>query len=460
LEAHHMVILPMRGSVTQFVGHLLESFRPLADQKEISLTYSVDGPAEEYLFDADKWDKILVNLLSNALKFTGSGGSVAVTLSISPALVATDVSWVRIQILDSGIGITPEDLPRIFDRFYQADTSHTRSYEGTGIGLALVNDLVSLLGGSIQVDSQPGVGSTFTVTLPVQPTSADPGAPTVMLSPKAPVMITPLPAAGLVDHQPHNDWQMPLLLIVENNADLRHFLVSSLSTAYRILQAEDGETGWQLTKSELPDIVVSDVMMPGMDGYELTHRIKTHPDTDHIAVVILSAKAAHHSRIEGLQEGADDYVSKPFHLDELQLRLHNLMARQQKLREQYRQPFAHPHTASPIEVMEDAFLGRVYELLENHLTDPALTVDWLADELAMSSKTFYRKLHSVIHLKPHELIRHYRLRKAADLLRAGHSPSQTAYLTGFKTPSYFAAVFKEFYQKTPTEFAQDGPTRA
>ncbi|CAN5361114.1 two-component regulator propeller domain-containing protein [soil metagenome] len=465
LEANHMVVSPMRGAITQFVGHLLESFRPLADQKKISLTYSADGPAQEYLFDADKWEKILINLLSNALKFTHSGGRVTVTLNGSPAPGATDVSWVRIQIADSGIGILPQNLPHIFDRFYQVDTSHTRDYEGTGIGLALVNELVSLLGGSIQVESQPGLGSTFRVTLPVQPTSLNPKAPAVSLSQKAPLVPLPMPASGLAHQEPNDDWQTPLLLIVEDNADLRNFLGGSLSAAYRILQAENGEAGWQLTQTELPDIVVTDVMMPGMDGYELTHRIKTHPDTDHIAVVILSAKAAHNSRIEGLQEGADDYVSKPFHLDELQLRLHNLMVRQQKLRDQYRQQFAlpgvdSPDTASPLKSVDDAFLGRVYQLLENHLNDPALTVDWLADELAMSRKTLYRKIHSVIQLKPNELIRHYRLRKAADLLRAGHSPSQTAYLTGFKTPSYFTTVFKEFYHKTPTEFAQDGPTRA
>ncbi|MDB5243502.1 MAG: hybrid sensor histidine kinase/response regulator, partial [Spirosoma sp.] len=465
LEAHHMVVSPMRGGITEFVGHLTESFRPLADQKWITLTYSADEPAEEYLFDADKWEKILFNLLSNALKFTGSGGSVTVTLSINPDPVATDVSWVSICIADSGIGIPPENLPHIFDRFYQVDASHTRAYEGTGIGLSLVNELVGLVGGSIRVESQPGVGTTFRVLLPVQPTSANPEAPTVIVPDKAPSTTAPLPTVVFSDSEPVADSQTPLLLVVEDNADLRNFLVSSLSADYRMLQAADGEAGWHLTRTELPDIVVSDVMMPGIDGYELTHRIKTHPDTDHIAVVILSAKAAHHSLMEGLQEGADDYVSKPFHLDELQLRLRNLISRQQKLRDQYRQQFAlpgrsrssvdSPHTTSRINGLEDVFLRRVYELLENHLNDPALTVDWLADALAMSGKTLHRKLHSVIQLNPHELIRYYRLRKAADLLRAGHSPSQTASLTGFKTPSYFTAVFKEYYHKTPTEFIQD-----
>jgi len=459
LEANQMTVSLMRGEITEFVGHLVESFQPMAGQKEIRLTYTADELPQEHLFDADKWEKILTNLLSNALKFTGTGGDVTVALTADSSPASAHVSSVSIRIADSGIGITPENLPHIFDRFYQADTSHTRAYEGTGIGLALVNELVDLVGGTIRVDSQPGAGSTFTVMLPVQPASADAGAPAVMLSGIGPMVRDSLPtvATEAAGSQPIDDQQVPLLLIVEDNAELRDFLAGELAADYRILQAADGEAGWHLTLSELPDIVISDVMMPRMDGYELTHRIKNHPDTNHIAVVILSAKTAHDSRIEGLQKGADDYVSKPFHVDELQLRLRNLISHQQKLRDQYRRQFAQPDLPSPIATVDDAFLRRVYELLEAHLNDPSLTVDWLADKLAMSRKTLYRKVHSLVQLNPHELIRQYQLRKAADMLRAGHTPSQTAHLTGFKTPSYFTIVFKEFYHKTPTEFVADGP---
>lgn len=462
LEANHMLVSLMRGGVTEFVSHLVDSFHPLAEQKGVQLTYAYmdKGSAHEYLFDADKWEKILTNLLSNALKFTGSGGHVTVTLTVDPAPAVNDVSSVSIRVADSGIGITPEDLPHIFDRFYQVDMSHTRAYEGTGIGLALVKELIDMLGGTIRVDSQPGVGSTFVVTLPVQPASVSDESPRVILSGKKPALVTQLPASDRSGNQPIDNQQTPLILIVEDNAELRDFLAESLSATYRVLQAADGEAGWHLTQTELPDIVVSDVMMPRMDGYELTHLIKNHPDTDHIAVIILSAKAAHRSRMEGLEEGADDYVSKPFHLDELQLRLRNLTSRQQKLRDQYRQQFTQPDSPSPISVVDDVFLSRMYNLLENHLNDPALTVDWLADELAMSRKTLYRKVHSLTQLNPHELIRQYRLRKAADLLRAGHTPSQTAYLTGFKTPSYFTLVFKEFYQNTPTEFVAQSVSKA
>ncbi|GAB3886561.1 hybrid sensor histidine kinase/response regulator transcription factor [Spirosoma agri] len=462
LEANHMTISPMRGDVVAYVSHLVDSFRHTADQKGVTLTYTADRLEHEYLFDADKWAKILTNLLSNALKFTGESGSVQLVLAADSAYPTGELSAINIRITDSGIGISADNLPHIFDRFYQVDNSHTRAYEGTGIGLALVKELVDLVGGTITVDSQSGVGTTFRLKLPVQSVSVNVSAPSLILPNKAMV-----PTDPFIPSQPESsdseltaEQQAPLILIVEDNAELRGFLAGELAATYRVLCAVDGEEGWKVAQHELPDIVISDVMMPRMDGYELTHRIKNHTGTDHIAVVILTAKAAHSSRIEGLTEGADDYLAKPFHLNELHLRVRNLIARQQRLRDQYRQPFSLPDTPSPITTVDDAFLHRVYELLENHLSDPLLTIDWLADQVAMSRKTFYRKIHGLLHLSPHELIRQYRLRKAADLLRAGYSASQTAYLTGFKTPSYFTMVFKEFYQKTPTEFVATGLSEA
>ncbi len=454
LEANHMDVSLMRGDVNFFVHQLTESFRPMADQKSIRLTYTTEGfSQDEHLFDADKWEKTLTNLLSNALKFTDSGGQVSVALTTDLSVASDGRFPVTVRITDSGIGIAPKNLPHIFDRFYQVDSSRTRVYEGTGIGLSLVKELVDLMGGTIRVDSQPDTGSTFLLTLPIYPVAFQTEAPQVHSLSKAPALPDKPPVSAMEGHQPTQDDEVPLLLIVEDNAELNAFLADSLTPAYRVLQATNGEEGWQLVQTELPNIVISDVMMPKMDGHELTHRIKNHPDTSHIAVVILSARAAHSSRIEGLREGADDYIVKPFHLDELLLRLRNLTSYQQKLRDQYRRQFTEPDTPSPVNGVDDVFLQRTYDLLEKHLKDPLLTVDWLADELAMSRKTLYRKVHSVVQLNPHELIRQYRLRRATDLLRTGYTSSQTAVLTGFKNHSYFTTVFKEFYHKTPTEFA-------
>ncbi len=456
LEARRMETSLMRGNVTDFISHLVGTFQQSAEQKGITLTYAGNPLVQEFLFDADKWQKILTNLLANALKFTGEGGSVAVNLTLVDATTTGKEPSVRISIADSGIGIDPENLPRIFDRFYQVDTSRTRAYEGTGIGLALVRELIELVGGSISVGSQLNIGTTFRLTLPIWSVTGKVDAPRIMLRESVNSESQPNEVLNQTGNSLVPRSEAPLLLIVEDNTELREFLVTELAASYRILRAEDGEMGWQMTQIELPDIVISDVMMPRMDGYELTRLIKNHPDTNHIAVVLLTARAAQHSLIEGLQEGADDYLIKPFHLDELSLRLRNLVFHQQRLREQYRQQLVLSGETPEPKAIQDVFLQRVYELLEKHLADPLINVDWLADQLSMSRKTLYRKVHSLLQLSPNELIRQYRLRKAADLLRAGHSAAETAYLTGFRTPSYFATVFKEFYQKTPSEYIAAG----
>ncbi|HEY0111094.1 MAG TPA: response regulator, partial [Fibrella sp.] len=326
----------------------------------------------------------------------------------------------------------------------------------TGIGLSLVNELVSLLGGTIAAESELTVGTTFRLTLPVGAvlTGADVPRVTWAAHQQADAPL-PAPEPAPVANGFSEQHQGPRILIVEDNDELREFLVGELASSYTILQAVDGQAGWETAQTELPDIVLTDVMMPRMDGNELTRLIKGHPETDHIAVVMLTAKAAQQSRIDGLQHGADDYLSKPFSVDELHLRLHNLIIRQQKLGDHYRQQFALPasqHTPNLGELNNDPFLHRIYELLEQHLDDSSISVDWLAEQLSMSRKTLYRKVHSLIQLPPADLIRQYRLRKAAELLEAGHTVAEAADLVGFKTPSHFALVFKDFYQQTPSDF--------
>ena len=320
LESRYMPVSLMHGNVADFIRQTVAVFQRSAARNGVALTATVaDLPQQEHVFDADKWEKILSNLLANALKFTPLGGQV--TITVMPVPVAGEVTGVHIKLADSGVGISAKNLPHIFDRFYQADASSTRAYEGTGIGLALVNELVGLLDGTIAVESELGVGTTFRLMLPVLPVSLTVDTPKISWSvPETidasagddsrfglpPISSVPVPGNG------HSvvETSVSRILIVEDNEELRAFLAGELSPLYTVFQAADGVAGWAIAQAELPDIVLTDVMMPRTDGYELTRLIKENLDTDHIAVVMLTAKTAPPSRMEGLQRGADDYLTK------------------------------------------------------------------------------------------------------------------------------------------------------
>jgi CheY-like chemotaxis protein len=247
---------------------------------------------------------------------------------------------------------------------------------------------------------------------------------------------------------------------VEDNVELLAFMARSLAGNFRILTAHTGREGLDLAQQELPDVIVSDVMMPEMDGYQLTNHIKQDPATDHIALVLLTARAAAQSRREGLSAGADDYLTKPFDLDELRLRLSNIVTRQQKLRDYYQRQLEGPISTAAAKLpkqvekatRQEAFLIRLHTIIEAHLDDSTFRAESLAREVAMSVRTLTRKLSSLAGISPARLIRTYRMRRATEFLQAGHPVAETAYLVGFEHPANFATAFKEVYQQTPTEF--------
>ncbi|GAB4025501.1 hybrid sensor histidine kinase/response regulator transcription factor [Spirosoma gilvum] len=468
LEAGYLPLSPKAGDLTAFVGQIVQTFKPLADSRQVELDYQSDL-AGFYVFDSEKLEQIIFNLLMNALKFTAAG---QVTVQV------TQRATIQISVSDTGIGIAPEKLPYIFNRFYQVIPSGHRQFiktdevpgfttPGTGIGLALVKELTELMGGTVSVQSTvrhaagEKSGTLFTISLPFLAVSGTPP-----IDSDAKPVLQPLEwlsqPATTPSNQPSgsvgteltrsSDSEKALVLVVEDNPELCAFIAKELSRAYRILTADNGEAGWKLAKAELPDIVLTDVMMPGIDGYELTHRLKSDLTTDHIAVVILSAKTAHPSRIEGLQQGADDYISKPFHVDELNLRLQNLLTRQQTLRAHYQQVLSQPGNLSPTEVVLDKFLQKLQALLEKHLDDSQFGVNELAYEVGMSRRTLARKLMAITNLSINDFMRQFRLLRATQFLQEGHNVSETAYMVGYESPAYFAIVFKEFFQKTPSEF--------
>ncbi len=448
LEGGGMTVSLARGNVGDFIGQLVASFQPAAQQKNLTLALTRETGSDDVIFDADKWTKIATNLIANALKFTPDGGHITVGVAESSP------NTVCLTVADTGIGIRAEKLPHIFDRFYQVDDTRTRAYDGTGIGLALVNELIDLLGGTITVMSQPGNGTTFTVLLPVQLASADDESTSVFVpkpAPGSPILLDEVAEPTL--NQP-GDAAWPLLLVVEDNSELQAFIAGELATSYRILTAANGEEGWELAQTELPDLVLSDVMMPIMDGYELTQHLKSSTITNHIGVILLSAKAAHESRMAGLTQGADDYLTKPFHVDELRQRLHNLLARQQTLRDYYFAQFGQPDSPFQPETVEDPFLRQVHSIIEAYLDDSAFGVDELARQVGISRRTLNRKLTAVANQSANDIIRQYRLKRAAQFLLEGRNVSEAAFLVGYESPAHFSLIFKEFFQKTPSEYTQ------
>ncbi|ADB38992.1 hybrid sensor histidine kinase/response regulator transcription factor [Spirosoma linguale] len=447
LEAGGMTVSLVRCNIPQFISQLVESFRPVVVQKGIKLLVTVEESQQEHLFDMDKWATILTNLLSNAQKFTSAGGCITVTVS-SP-----DEHSRCVTISDTGIGIPADKLPYIFDRFFQIDDTQTRAYEGTGIGLALVKELLHRLGGSINVVSQPGAGTTFTVLLPVLASHPDADIPTVTESLYVSDIATYMPDRPLV-HTESSSANMPLILVVEDNIELRDFIANELSQSYRVLTARNGQEGWEQVRSELPDVVISDIMMPDLDGYALTRQLKTNTLTNHIAVILLTARASQESRMNGLMQGADDYLTKPFSISELKQRICNLLTRQQALRAYYVQQITESDLPLSTETLADGFMQRLYEVIDIHLSDSAFGVEELAYQMGISRRTLHRKLTATVNQSANDVIRQHRLKRAAQLLLAGHNVSETAYLVGYESPGHFSLIFRDFYQRTPTEYIQ------
>ncbi|MBC7873725.1 MAG: helix-turn-helix domain-containing protein [Ferruginibacter sp.] len=445
IESGQMKINVSAGDLSEFVSRCVDQFHVPAKEKNIRLTFDAGHAEGLYYFDEDKWEKIISNLLSNAIKFTPRNGDIAVSLKQTGE--KENNSLVTLRVTDTGIGISEKDLPVIFNRFFMVDDSGTRSSSGTGIGLSLVKELTELMNGTINVKSEPGKGSDFTIELPVtKPTTP---ARAEMITNGKTNLIKETASATIAD-EPSNS---PLLLVVEDNDELRSFMVESLSPNWRILQSPDGAAAWEIILKELPEIVISDVVIPGMTGFELCRRSKEDARTGHISFILLTAKAAHQSRVEGLAAGADEYVTKPFHFDELELRIQNLIKQQERWRKHLQEELL-PEDPSPrLPNVNDIFIQHLYQHLDKKLDEPGLDVENLAQAMTMSRRTLNRKLKILLDISPNELIRRYRLQKAAALLASGHGVADTAYSVGFETPSYFTQCFKEQYGQTPSEFA-------
>jgi signal transduction histidine kinase/AraC-like DNA-binding protein len=482
LEAGYLTVSSAPGNLGLYLERLVDAFQSLAEERNIRLTFE-NRLTANYYFDAEKIEHILHNLLANALKFTVpdpvSGDAGEVTVLLMPRTEPQPNLWrhaptpengihtyspprteiageegIRLLVKDSGVGIQPKRLPHVFDRFHMLNPKHLRPdvalvQPSTGIGLAFVKELIELMQGTISVSSAIHQGTLFAIELPlaVAPeTTAEESA-----APSLPVLDWhPLPDQETTA-RPDPAKEAPLVLVVEDDSELRAFIADELSAHYKVITAADGKIGWAFAQAELPDVVVSDVAMPNMDGFQLTSNLKSHPSTDHIAVLLLTSKTNEKDILTGLEQGADVYLPKPFHLEELHLRIRNLLTHQQKLQQYHRQQLI-SNEPPAAETVQDKFLQSIYAMIEERLDDSSLSVENMAEKLNISRKTLYRKINGLTQLSPNELIRQYRLRKAAELLKNGHNASETAYMVGFETPSYFGQCFKDQYGVTPKDY--------
>lgn len=468
LESGKLKLQASEGDLGRFVIALAGSFESLAIRQQVNFQISIPEAPLVCFFDRDKVEKIVTNLVSNAFKFTGEGGKVEVTVDggretvdgALPSTVSRPPSTV-IKVSDTGMGIPADQLPHLFERFTKSALSEVQA--GSGIGLALVKELAELHGGSVEVESKEGVGTTFTVTLAVgraffkndevlTPTPIDSTLPAV-----APV------SAGVAPQTPRTQQPLitevlsaqkkPVLLIAEDNPDVRAFMVDTLSGQYKLIEAENGRLALDSALETTPDLVISDIMMPEMDGLELCKALKTNEKTSHIPIVMLTALAEQEDKLKGLALGADAYLAKPFDARELQTRVANLIGQRKGLQEYYRKKLT---TFAPAEVkadsMDGVFLQKVREAVEANLDEETFSVVELGNQIGMSRSQLHRKLTALTGYSPNEVIRNMRLERAKQLLdKKTATVSEIAYLCGFNSPAYFTKCFKEYFGTTPGE---------
>ncbi|MDJ0839574.1 MAG: ATP-binding protein, partial [Acidobacteriota bacterium] len=439
IDAGCLQMKPCRQDILPLARDTVSSFLPLAERKGILLRFCVEEGPLVFTFDSDHLRKVINNLLANAFRHTSKGGKIWVSIQRRELQAV-------IEVQDTGCGIPEHHLPHIFDRFYQVGNPG----RGTGIGLSYARDLVALHGGQIEVDSKPGFGSRFTVKLPLDrphfSKTAEQGKPRL---PVIAETASPEKHQGDREDASEADVHRPRVLIVEDHLELRAFLKRHLQKQYAVLEADNGEEGLQSALSTVPDLIISDIMMPAMDGIELCKRLRKRKQTAHIPILLLTAKVEQADEIAGLQAGADDYVRKPFDLDTLLIRVDHLL-QTHRLADSAKIVFEPTEVEVPSQ--GEVFMERLTEILDRNLSDERFNVSELSEEMGLSPRHLRRKLRALTGKPTAVLIREYRLKRAAQLLRrhAGNV-SEIAYMVGFHKPDYFSTLYKEFHGESPSE---------
>ncbi len=462
-QSGELKLLVAQGDIMQYIQKTALCIEPLMAKKGLDFTIKCTPESMMGWIDTDKLDKIIYNLLSNAAKYTqGDTGKVALQVNTNKKY-----DHIIIKVRDNGIGIPQEKMKKLFHRFYDGDYRRQRTM-GTGLGLALTRELVYLHGGTIECESTEGEGTTFTVTLPINKESFtssqidERNKIDINIARSAILDIaTRMQKEELEEEEPANklDEDAYKLLVVEDNIELLMLMNQLLSTKYHVETATNGKEAMEIIQKEELDIIISDVMMPVMDGLELTKKIKADPNFQHLPIILLTAKTQEEDRAEALQIGADSYVTKPFKLSDLELRINNIVENRQRVKEEFiskigePQPLPHP-SIEP--TADDLFLKRASECVYAHLDDSDYDRNAFASDMGASASTLYNKLRALTGLSVGSFIRDIRMKEAMRI--AQNQPdiriSDLAYKVGFKDPKYFSTCFKKDFGMQPTEYIE------
>nr|WP_314898395.1 two-component regulator propeller domain-containing protein [uncultured Flavobacterium sp.] len=466
-----------RMNIVKFSKDIFLLFEDLAKAKGIRFVFDASKKEIYGMFDPDKIEKILTNLLSNAVKFTDKGGTVTLSLSEFNQEKSKTVLWffrklrrerlLEIRVSDTGIGLKKEQLKEIFQRFFHADTSKT----GTGIGLNFIKSLVELHKGEIVVESEYHIGTTFIVRLPANLPADKKESVSLYQAGNYEIDRNSLTSAEYeiaISNEEDDTISLesekgnrPVVLIVEDNKELRNHLKNELSNQFQVKEAANGLIGLEKVRKYYPDIVISDVMMPEMDGFELCRQVKNDLETSHIPVILLTARSLEEDRIEGYDTGADEYLSKPFNINVLKARIKNLLEARKRARERFASIGGIlPSSEITTNSIDEIFLDKTTKIVVDNISDPDFTLEDIIKELGLGRSQFYRKISSITGQNPSNFIRTVRLKYASELLLSKkYSVKEITHMCGFNSSAYFTKTFKELFGLTPTQFVEEKPNK-
>ncbi len=447
LDAKHDHLNASVGDIVAFIKDCCYSFTDLATSKNLHFAFTTSVSELRMEFDQEKINKVMTNLLSNAFKYTPDKGRIDVTLDVQHPL-SGDERTLSIRVSDTGMGIPEGGQQRIFERFYRVDNDDNRHHTGTGVGLHIVSEYVRMHQGEVVVESKEGQGSVFTVRLPVKQQVQQ---EIIAINGEEAPLEPGTPEEADLKEEHLN--KLPLMLVVDDNDDFREFMVSLFSGTYRVLKAQDGDRAYKLILDKMPDLIICDVMMPTMNGFELCRLVKQDVRISHIPIILLTAKAGQDNAYKGIEAGAEDYIAKPFNMDMLTLKVARIMERQRQIREHFRRKIDVVPGEVEITTLDEKFVKKAVGLVETNLSNPGFLVEDLCREMGMSRVYFYKKILALTDKTPSEFIRFIRLRRAADLLEKSQLfVNEVAFQVGFNDPKYFRKYFKDEFGLSPNEY--------